>query len=232
LRILGLITARGGSKGIPGKNVKILGGQPLLSYVAKDGLSAKGIDRLILSTDDDSIAKVALAQGVEVPFMRPDYLAKDTTPSIEVVVHAIETLEAQGDYFDAVCLLQPTSPFKPIGFIDDCIEEFKKSQADCLISVQKVPHEFNPHWVFEENKHGQLNIATGESKLIPRRQELPTTFYRDGSVYVFIRDNPIVHKTLVHGNIAYKISDAKYYCNLDTLSDWERAERLAFILGQ
>lgn len=224
MRVLGLITARGGSKGIPGKNIKMLGKQPLLAYVATDAKAASRIDKLIISTDDQEIAKVAEAYGVEVPFIRPAELAQDTTPSIAVVEHAIRFMEAQGEIYDAVCLLQPTSPFKPEGFIDACIERFIQLEADSLISVLEVPHQFNPHWVFEADSEGRLRIATGEEKLIPRRQELPKAYYRDGAVYVFKRDNVLIHSTLVGGSIGYVVSDINYYCNLDTMVDWRDAE--------
>ena len=224
MRVLGLITARGGSKGIPRKNIKNLGGRPLISYVAQDALSAKLIDRVVLSTDDEEIAQVAHNEGVDVPFMRPDFLAQDTSTSLDVIIHAINTLEAEGDKYDAVCLLQPTSPFKPKGFIDQCIERFIDTSVDTLISVLPVPHEYNPHWVFEENDIGLLTISTGEKELIPRRQELPAAYYRDGSVYVFNVKNPIENRSIVSGRVAHIESSSEYYCNLDRMEDWEKAE--------
>lgn len=224
MKILGIITARGGSKGIPGKNIKLLGGMPLLSYVANDALSSKSIARIVISTDDPEIAKVAKSLGIEVPFMRPAELAQDHTPSIAVIKHCIEFFLEKGEQFDAICLLQPTSPFKPVGFIDECSEEFIRSKADCLISVLPVPHHINPHWVFEEDNSGLLKIATGENALIPRRQELPPAYYRDGSVYLFKVDNILKENTIVHGDISFKISDEAYYCNLDTIDDWKKAE--------
>ena len=224
MRVLGLITARGGSKGIPRKNIKDLAGRPLISYVAQDALSAKFLDRVILSTDDEEIAQVARNEGIDVPFMRPKSLSQDASTSADVIIHAINFLEEAGDEYDAVCLLQPTSPFKPIGFIDKCIERFKDISVDTLISVLPVPHEYNPHWVFEENDNGLLRISTGEKELVPRRQELPPAFYRDGSVYVFKVKNIINNKCIVYGSIAHIQSDQSYYCNLDTLLDWQKAE--------
>ena len=225
MRVLGLITARGGSKGIPGKNIKVLGHQPLIAYVVHDGLQSKLIDKLIVSTDAEEIAEVAKKYGAEIPFIRPAELALDTTPSIDVVLHSIHYLEEQGEFFDAVCLLQPTSPFKPNGFIDHCIQKFIDSQADSLVSVLEVPHEYNPHWTFEMDATGNLAIATGETILIPRRQELPKAYHRDGSVYIskvsFIKEK----KMLVGGNTLGVLSNSKYYCNLDTKKDWENAEK-------
>jgi N-acylneuraminate cytidylyltransferase len=103
---------------------------------------------------------------------------------LPVIQHALGWLAAQGRHYDAVCLLQPTNPFRPVGFINRAISQFMQSGADTLISVLPVPLEFNPHWVFEPDADGLLKIATGETTIIPRRQELPKAFYRDGSIYL------------------------------------------------
>ena len=223
MKVLGLITARGGSKGIPGKNIKLLAGKPLISYVIKDGLKSGRIHDLVVSTDDHDIAEISAKYGANVPFIRPDELARDSTPSIDVIIHALQYFDGQGLEYDAVCLLQPTSPFKPEGFIDKCIEAYIRSEADCLVSVLEVPHQFNPHWTFQPKEQGLLRIATGEDELIPRRQELPKAYYRDGSVYLIGRKNIMDHHKIVHGNIAYEVSDPEFYCNLDTLKDWNEA---------
>ncbi len=224
MKILGLITARGGSKGIPGKNIKFLGGNPLISYVIKDGLASNHLDRLIVSTDSEDIVKIARHFGAEVPFLRPASLAHDNTPTIDVVIHAIEFFEKQKEFFDAVCLLQPTSPFKPEGFIDDCIQKFIRSDADSLISVLKVPHHFNPHWTFLRDNDGFLKISTGEHTLIPRRQDLPEAFYRDGSVYISKVDLIKSENQLVGKEVAFFESDKDFYANLDSIEDWKAAE--------
>ena len=225
MKILGLITAREGSKGIPGKNIKILGHQPLLAYVIQDGLAADHLDKVVVSTDSESIAEIARQYGADVPFLRPAELAQDNTPSVDVVSHTIHYFDQKGYYFDAVCLLQPTSPFKPKGFIDTCILKFVESQADCLVSVLEVPYEYNPHWVFEMDYGGGLAIATGETTLIPRRQELPKTFHRDGSVYISKVNLIKEKKVLVGGKIVGKLSDPIYYANIDNFVDWQRAEQ-------
>jgi N-acylneuraminate cytidylyltransferase len=226
LKILGIIPVRGGSKGIPGKNIKILGDKPLFLHVANDAKSCNKISRLIVSTEDTEIARVAQENELDIPFLRPKELALDTTPTLPVILHVIETLEKQGEYYDAICLLQATSPFKPKGFIDSCIDKFAKAGADSFISVLTVPHEYNPHWIFEPDDTGNLRIVTGDTELVPRRQELPTAYYRDGSVYItsvpFLKSN----KKLVGGKISFLPSDPTYYCNLDTMADWNKAELL------
>jgi CMP-N,N'-diacetyllegionaminic acid synthase len=224
MKILGLIPARGGSKGIPGKNIKILGNKPLISWVIKDGLDASKLDQIIVSTDSLQIGDTAKEFGAQVPFIRPEKLAMDQSPSIDVVIHAINFYEEQGVFFDAVCLLQPTSPFKPNGFIDSCVDKFEQSGADSLISVLEVPHEYNPHWTFKMDSEGDLSIATGESELIPRRQELPKAFHRDGSVYLAKVSLIKEKKVLVGGKTVGMASDKAYYANLDTMKDWHEAE--------
>lgn len=222
MRILGIITARGGSKGVPGKNTKLLGDLPLLAYTAHAALASKTLNRVILSTDCPSIAAVAQKYDIEVPFLRPEVLATDSASSIDVVNHALSYLENQGDFYDAVCLLQPTSPFRPKGFIDLAIQKFIQDEADALVSVLPVPHEFNPHWVFESNQEGYLNLATGEDTIIKRRQDLPMAYFRDGSIY--ITKTTIVKSGSFYGTkLSYLESNPDFYVNIDTPEDWEKA---------
>jgi CMP-N-acetylneuraminic acid synthetase len=170
MKILAIIPARGGSKGVPGKNIKLLNGKPLLAYTAEIALQSDYLTAIMVSTEDESIAAVAKSLGIKVPFVRPLALAQDDTPTIDVIIHALQWYEKQTIFFDAVCLLQVTSPFRTVGFLDKAIEKFIASGCDSLVSVQKVPHEYNPHWTFEVNDEGNLKIATGEIKIIPRRQ--------------------------------------------------------------
>ncbi len=225
MKILGLITARGGSKGVPFKNIKLLHHKPLIAYTFEAAKQAELLSDIILSTDNEEIIKVANDIGLEVPFVRPLELATDTTSSIDVVIHAINYLESIGKYYDAVCLLQPTSPFRKIGFIDDAINMFLQKDVDCLLSVLQVPHEYNPHWTFEEKGDGKLQIATGEKEIIKRRQELPKAFFRDGSIYI-TKTRVLKEKHSFYGeSIGYIESDAEYFCNIDTMKDWELAEK-------
>ena len=139
---------------------------------------------MILSSDDAEIIEIAKKAGTNVPFVRPSILATDTTSSIDVVLHALEFMEQSGFFYDAVCLLQPTSPVREEGFIDNAIEKFINKNTDSLLSVLQVPHEYNPHWTFEENIEGNLKIATGDNQIISRRQDLPKAYFRDGSIYI------------------------------------------------
>ncbi|MBS4041269.1 MAG: acylneuraminate cytidylyltransferase family protein [Flavobacteriales bacterium] len=222
MRILAIIPARGGSKGVPGKNIKLLGELPLLAYTTQSALASKLLTKVIVSTDCSSIATVAKKYGVEVPFLRPESLATDSASSISVVQHAVSYLENQNEFFDAVCLLQPTYPFRPKGFIDQAIQKFIQDDTDALLSVLPVPHEFNPHWVFEPDEKGFLQIATGENEIIKRRQDLPTAFFRDGAIY--ITKITVVKKGSLYGDkLSYLESHPDFYINIDTLEDWEKA---------
>ncbi|MBW2937709.1 acylneuraminate cytidylyltransferase family protein [Aureisphaera sp. CAU 1614] len=226
MKILGLIPARGGSKGIPNKNRKQLGGKPLLEYTIEAALASKKLSRVIFSSEDEQLIKLAKKSGVDVPFVRPETLASDTAGSLEVVQHALHFFLKQGVHFDAVCLLQVTTPFRDKGFIDKAIQRFIASGTDSLISVQEVPHEYNPHWVFKVSNNGTLKIATGESQIITRRQELPEAFIRDGSIYL-TRAKTLLEQNSLYGNsISYIESNPSYQINIDTIHDWEKAEKI------
>jgi CMP-N-acetylneuraminic acid synthetase len=226
MRILGIIPARGGSKGVPGKNIKLLNGKPLLKYTSEIALESQFLTAVILSSDDNQIITVAKSLGIQVPFMRPEELAQDTTPTIDVIIHALQWYENQTVFFDAVCLLQVTSPFRTVAFLDKAIEKFITSGCDSLISVQKVPHEYNPHWTFEINSEGNLKIATGEEKIISRRQELPEAYHRDGSIYIMKTEVLLQQHSLYGKSISFIESTPEFYVNIDTLSDWEKAEQM------
>lgn len=226
MRILGVIPARGGSKGVPRKNIKLLGNKPLLQYTSKVALESSFIDTLMLTSDDDEIIAVAKDIGIQVPFKRPEYLALDNTPTLPVIIHVIEYYKSIGQEFDAICLLQATSPFRTVEFLDKAIATFIEKNTDSLVSVQQVPHEYNPHWVFEQDDQGNLKIATGESQIITRRQELPVSYHRDGSIYITKTSVLLEQQSLYGKSISYIESPKEWYVNIDTMTDWEKAEEL------
>ncbi|EIA10411.1 cytidylyltransferase domain-containing protein [Flavobacterium frigoris] len=225
MRILAIIPARGGTKGVPGKNIKVLGGKPLIAYTIESALQSALLTTVIVSTDSLEIMEIAQQWKAEVPFQRPPELAEDDTASLAVVQHALGFYEEKGEVFDAVCLLQPTSPFREGGGIDAAIQQFMLSNADALVSVLPVPHEFNPHWTFETNDKGFLKIATGENELITRRQELPKAFHRDGSIYI-TKIETIKKGSLYGQKLSYIESNPNFYVNIDTADDWINAENL------
>ena len=227
MKILGLIPARGGSKGVPRKNIKLLNNKPLIQYTIESALKSKLITSVIVSTDDVEIAQLAKKMGAEVPFIRPNTLATDSAKSIDVVLHAIAELEKMNLIFDAICLLQPTNPFRESGLIDNCISKLIKNDYDSLISVLPVPHQYNPHWVYESNGNGTLKIATGEFIPISRRQDLPSAYYREGSVYVTKIEVIKTQQSLYGTKIGFQEIKSIFQVNIDTLADWAQAESLA-----
>jgi CMP-N-acetylneuraminic acid synthetase len=226
MRVLGLVPARGGSKGIPRKNIRLLAGKPLLAYTAEAALAARSLARVVLSTDDAEIAETGRRYGLEVPFFRPAELADDTAPTLPVVQHAIAALEAAGDRFDAVCLLQPTNPLRQPRQIDEAIELLEARGATAVVSVLPVPAEHNPHWVYFQTAAGLLRLSTGEDAPITRRQELPPAFHREGSIYASRRDTVMLENSLYGASVVGYLIAAESSVNIDHESDWERAEAL------
>ncbi len=231
MRILGLIPARGGSKGVPRKNIRLLAGKPLLQYTAEAALDSRQLSRVVLTTEDAEIAEVGKNCGLDVPFLRPMELAQDSTPTLPVIQHALYWLENTGDKFDAVCLLQPTSPLRTAETIDGCIKLFEQSQADCVVTMESVPDKYNPHWVYFKNDQGFMQLSTGEKDPIPRRQALPLAYHREGSVYV-IRCSVIIGQNSIYGEkvVGYLLNGFNAL-NIDTLEDWDQAESIMLQFG-
>ncbi len=225
MRVLGIVTARGGSKGVPRKNIRPLAGKPLIAWTAESAKASR-LARTILSTDDEEIAAAGRAAGLETPFMRPPELATDAAPTLPVLQHAVRFLEAVGDRYDAICLLQPTNPFRAPGLIDACIERFAAANADSLVTVLPVPAEYNPHWVYFEHADGTMHLATGEAVPIPRRQALPPAYHREGSVYLMKRDVLMEQGSLYGARLLGHPVDPATCVNIDTEADWARAEAL------
>jgi CMP-N,N'-diacetyllegionaminic acid synthase len=177
-RVLAVITARGGSKGVPRKNIRKLAGKPLIAWTIEAAKKSKYIDRLILSSDDDEIMEVSAAWGCEVPFKRPSELSQDNTPGIEPVLHAVEQLP---DY-DYVVLLQPTSPLRTSEDIDGCIEKCVRKHAPACVSVTET--EKSPFWMFTLDSGDRMRPILQQSVIAPRRQDLPHVYVLNGAVYV------------------------------------------------
>jgi len=228
MRILGLIPARGGSKGIPRKNIKLLHNKELIRYSIETALKCDFLDEIMVSTEDREIAKISKIAGANVPYSRPMELANDKSPTIDTVVHVLEFYEKNKKSFDAVCLLQPTVPFRDEKDLNMAIEKFISSNADSLISVKTVPHIYNPYWVYEENKKtGFLQLARSGENIIPRRQDLPKAYHRDGSIYLTKKEIILREKSLYGKKIIHHIMENSPNINIDTMEDWEAAENYA-----
>lgn len=229
MKVLGLIPARGGSKGVPRKNIRLLNGRPLLSYTAEAALSTKSLARVILSTEDEEIAEVGRKCGLDVPFMRPAELAEDSTPTLPVIQHVLRNLEEGGEYFEAVCLLQPTNPLRRYEDIDACVEFFVNSNADCVMSVLPVPPEYNPHWVYWLDETNRLKLSTDAKEPIPRRQDLPSAYHRDGSIYVTRREVLMDRGSLYGDDVLGFVIDRQFSANIDTEEDWKAVEERIYL---
>lgn len=223
-RVLGVITARGGSKGIPGKNVKPLGGKPLIAYTIQAAKKSKLISHLIVSTDDEKIATIALEYGAEVPFMRPAELAQDSTPHVPVMQHAIACMEeATGEPFHYTVILQPTSPFRLPEDIDKTLEKLIESGADSAVSLVEVENSEHPIKVKKLDGDRVLAYAIEEPEGV-RRQDLPKAYRRSEAVYAMTRDL-IMNKGRLYGDHTVgHVVPRERYIGIDYPLDWIQAE--------
>lgn len=200
MKILGLITARGGSKSIPHKNIALLAGRPLLAYTCEAALSSRCLTRIVLDTDDPGIAGVGRACGVEVPFMRPAGLAQDDTLHIDVIRHALTWLQEHEGYRpDIVVLLQPTSPLRRAEHIDAAVDIMLSTEADTVVSVVKVPHRFNPASVMRLDANGRLYPFL-EGPMVLRRQDKPKVYARNGPAVLVMR-REVVESGKLYGDV-------------------------------
>lgn len=231
MRILGVITARGGSKSVPRKNIKELGGKPLLAWTSEAAKQSAVLDRLILTTDDEEIAEVGEKWGVEVPFMRPAELAEDATPTLPVLQHAVKWLQDNEQHSpDAVMLLQPTAPLRQASHIREAVKIFEESGADSLVSVVEIPGHHSPYWaeVIDEDGWGRLFTGDPIRKRITRRQNFPKkTYTHNGAIYLFktgLLFDP-VDPNFYGDKVKLYPMEEKFSVNIDGPEDWELAER-------
>lgn len=215
LKVLALIPARGGSKGIKNKNIINLCGKPLISYTIDTAKSSKYIDDIIVSTDNEKIAKVSRRYGAEVPFMRPDVLAQDKSKTIDAVIHALETLKSINRCYDILVLLQPTQPLRTTEDIDNALEHFIKNNKESLVSVSEVnDHPILIRSIDENNR--LVPILTQNSTI--RRQDMPKYYRVDGCIYINKIDE-INNNTSFNDNICPFIIDKSHAVDIDEISD-------------
>jgi len=223
MKVLCIIPARRDSKGIPGKNWKLLNNVPLVGYSIDLANQSTAIDEICISTNSEQVIEIALNRyNVNVPFTRPEELSLDTTSSHDVLIHAIEYYESQGDFYDTILLLQPTSPIRKIEFVNDCIELFKKSDCDMVVSVCETP--LNPYYNLYNETDGFINRSIPSN--FTRRQDCPKTYLVNGSIYVIsvnsLKKQPLHEMKKV---IKYEMPE-EFSLDLDTLNDWEKAETI------
>ena len=218
-KILALIPARGGSKGVPRKNIRLLGGKPLLAWTIDAAKKSKYIDRLILSSDDQEIISVAEQYGCEVPFVRPSEFASDTASGVFVVLHAIESLEEKYDY---VVLLQPTSPFRSSEDIDRTIARCITENIFSCVSVTES--EKHPAWMFRLTESNLLIPVLGIPLGKTNRQQLEPSFVLNGAVYVMNVSELLEQKKIITRETLGYCMPKERSLDIDTLFDFEICE--------
>lgn len=224
--ILFIIPARGGSKGIPKKNSRLLSGKPLINYSIEIAQHFSK-DDICITTDDEEIINIVKATfNISVPFKRPDHLSSDTASSNDVLIHAINYYKSIGKEYQTIVLLQPTSPFRTVDNVKEAIELFNMSSLDMVVSV--CESKSNPYYnLFEENKDGYLEKS--KPSIFTRRQDCPNVYAYNGAVYV-IRVSSLLSVGLTNFKKIKKVMmTEEESLDIDTPLDWKIAE---FVISQ
>jgi len=223
MKILVIIPARGGSKGIPHKNIKPLNGKPLIYYTIDEAREIVGDDDICVSTDDPEIIKCVEDYGLNVPFVRPEELATDTAGTYEVLLHALSFYEKQGHHYDVVLLLQNTSPFRKAEQIKEALKLYTPD-VDMVVSVKECAA--NPYYcVFEEDNKGFLHVCKGDGNIY-RRQDAPKVYEYNGAIYIMNAEKlKTTHMHKMQKRVKYVMDDLSSF-DLDTMWDWQMAESI------
>lgn len=226
--ILGIVTARGGSKGLPGKNIRPFHGKPMLAYTVDAAKQSGVLDRVILSTDSQDIAQVGRDAGAEVPFMRPAKLATDKTKTLPVLIHAVTWLrEHEGYESDYVAILQPTTPLRQSWHLKEAVEALLEAHADSVLGVTPIPSHVHPDRAVVLNAQGHLTLLGGKplAQKVGSRQEMKDMYYENGTLYIFKTQELFAKEPNFFGKrtVPY-VMDEKYCIDIDTLEDFEAAE--------
>jgi CMP-N-acetylneuraminic acid synthetase len=222
--VLALVPARGGSKGIPDKNIRPLAGRTLLEYAARAASASAVVDRVVLSTDSERVAEEGRRAGLEVPFIRPAELAQDDTPMLPVIDHAVEFLAQHGWDAEIVVLLQPTSPLRTPLHIRTAVQELRESKADSVVTVVELPRHVSPDYVMRIDD-GRLVPFLAEGARITRRQDARPAFVRDGTVYAFWARTLRETRSIYGQDCRPLVVPARESITIDTQDDWADAER-------
>lgn len=219
MNLLALVPARGGSKGIPRKNIKQIAGKPLIAWTIEAALRSRHIADVVVSTEDAEIGEVARQYGALTPFVRPAQLARDDTPGIDPVLHALSVLPG----YDAVLLLQPTSPLRATGDIDGCIAFAEAHKAPCVVSV--VQSDKHPYWMYRLDEERHLQPLTDVPKAMCR-QDLPPVYLVNGALYLartaWLQNE---HAFISPETLGYEMPPDRSV-DLDSPIDWKLAELL------
>lgn len=211
--VLAVVPARGGSKGVYKKNLRNLGGKPLIAWTIEESKKSRYIDRLILSSEDAEIIQVAKQYNCEVPFVRPLELARDDTPGIEPVLHSISVVSG----YEYIVVLQPTSPFRQACDIDGCIENCIEKKANACVSIVEVSK--NPYWMYSLDDHKKIVPLFPNHKVYLRRQDLPKIYALNGAVYFAKTDFLISKRTFLSDETIGYIMPPLRSVDIDTEMD-------------
>ncbi len=214
-KVLALITARGGSKGLPRKNVLLAGGKPLIAWTVDAAISAECVERAVLSSDDHAIMDAARAAGCDVPFCRPAHLASDCATSIDVVLHALDQLPG----YKYVVLLQPTSPLRVAADIDAAFSLMLERDAPSCVSVCEVDQ--SPYWMYRVESDNKLQRLLPELQSITRRQDLPPVYILNGAIYIARIDWLRANKNFVSSETVAYFMPKERSLDIDTAEDFE-----------
>lgn len=227
MKLLGVIPARGGSKRLPGKNIRPLAGRPLLDWTVRTALDSGVLHDLVLSTDDEAIAQVGRASGAKVLSLRPSALSTDTATAASVLVHETRQWEQlHGMRLDGVMLLQPTSPFRSCATLRDAVAIFQREKGACTV-VGVSPPASHPWWCMTLDGSGALaELHPGGLQL--RSQELPPVYEVNGTVYLIPRDHLMASGTIyTERRVPVVVNDPSETVDIDTPLDWEIAQAVA-----
>lgn len=223
MRFLIVIPARGGSKGIPRKNIKSFDGKPLIYYTIDCARAIVGDEDICVSTDDEEIIQVVENYGLKVPFKRPKELATDAAGTYEVLLHALNYYESKGIHYDALILLQVTSPFRTTQHLKEALKLYTQN-IDMVVSVKECAA--NPYYcVFEEDTEGFLHICKGNGNIF-RRQDAPKVYEYNGAIYIMNAEKlKTTHMHKMQKRVKYVMDDVSSF-DLDTMWDWQMAESI------
>lgn len=223
MKTLVIIPARGGSKGIPRKNIKPLNGKPLIYYTIDCARAICLDEDICVSTDDAEIISVVEQYGLKVPFVRPAELASDTAGTYEVLLHAMDFYEKQSRHYDAVVLLQNTSPFRRAEQVKEALNLYNDN-VDMVVSVKECAA--NPYYcVFEEDNNGYLHVCKGDGNIF-RRQDAPKVYEYNGAIYIMNAETlRTTHMHKMQKRVKYVMDDLSSF-DLDTMWDWQMAEAI------
>jgi CMP-N,N'-diacetyllegionaminic acid synthase len=226
MKILGVVCARGGSKGLKNKNIRDLNGMPLISYTISILKKWGKANRVVCSTDSREIARIANEYGAETPFLRPSELSTDVAPKIPVIQHALQYCEEnEGIQYDIVIDLQPTSPFRKVHDLDNALYEFHRTGADVLYSVYES--KVNPYYtMIELDDNGIARVSKSLDVEMFRRQDAPKVYTINGSIYIFKRNHLVTAKGLHCDNERIYIMDEISAVDIDSELDFQFAEFL------